>query len=88
MTSEIKNRLKQLELQLRPPWEEIPPPDPLTVSLWEFGAFLESLTDEEQEETAAELGISVEALADLEKQLKKPKQRWQRVLNLTGGMAE
>lgn len=76
MTSEIKNRLKQLEQQLNQPWEEIPPPDSLSVSLWEFSATLDSLTDEEQEKAAAELGISVESLSELKRHFRKPKHRW------------
>ena len=75
MTSEIKTRLKQLEDRLRPIWEEGPPPDALSVSLWEWGAFLASLTDEERKEAAAELGISLEALAEIEKQCCKAP-RW------------
>lgn len=76
MTNEIKNRLKQLEERLKPIWEDSIPPDALSVSLWEWGAFLKSLTDEERKEAAEELGISLEALAEIEKQCNAP--RWRR----------
>lgn len=76
MTSEIKNRLKQLEACLNPIWEEKPPPDALSVSLWEWSAFLTCLSEEERKEAAAELDISLEALAEIERQFKAP--RWRR----------
>lgn len=71
MMSEHKSRLKQLEqrlsLLLNPP-----EPDPLSVSLYEFGAELHALTDAEREALAADLGITAADLADLEKRLKRP----------------
>ena len=76
MTGEIKTRLKQIEERLKMIWDEAAPPDALSVSLWEWSAWLENLTQEERKATAEELEISLEALEELEIQCKKP--RWRR----------
>lgn len=47
------------------------PPDPLTLSIWEWGAQLAAMTEEERAAEAAMLGISIEDLLKIQRDIQK-----------------
>lgn len=74
MIKGIANRLEELERRFSLSGDVVP--DPLSVSLWEFGDELKSLTDEEREDMAEELGIKPDDVRDMEKEYGR--RRWKR----------
>ena len=71
MNHELKARLNRVRERLQPFGENPPPPDPLTLSSWEWGAELDAMTQTERAAQAAELGISVEDLLKMQREIQK-----------------
>ena len=71
MNHELKARLNRVRERLQPFGENPPPPDPLTLSIWEWGAELDAMTQTERAAQAAELGISVEDLLKMQREIQK-----------------
>ena len=73
MNHELKARLNRVRERLQPFGENPPPPDPITLSIWEWGAELDAMTETERAAQAAELGISVEDLLKMQREIQKSK---------------
>lgn len=73
MNHELKARLNRVRERLQPFGENPPPPDPITLSIWEWGAELDAMTETERAAQAAELGISVEDLLKIQREIQKSK---------------
>lgn len=73
MNHELKARLNRVRERLQPFGENPPPPDPLTLSIWEWGAELDAMTQTERAAQAAELGISIENLLKIQREIQKSK---------------
>ena len=73
MNHELKARLNRVRERLQPFGENPPPPDPITLSIWEWGAELDAMTQTERAAQAAELGISVEDLLKTQREIQKSK---------------
>lgn len=73
MNHELKARLNRVRERLQPFGENPPPPDPLTLSIWEWGAELDAMTQTERAAQAAELGISIENLLKMQREIQKSK---------------
>ena len=71
MNHELKARLNRVRERLQPFGENPPPPDPITLSIWEWGAELDAMTETERAAQAAELGISVEDLLKIQREIQK-----------------
>lgn len=71
MNHELKARLNRVRERLQPFGENPPPPDPLTLSIWEWGAELDAMTQTERAAQAAELGISIEDLLKIQREIQK-----------------
>lgn len=71
MNHELKARLNRVRERLQPFGENPPPPDPITLSIWEWGAELDAMTQTERAAQAAELGISVEDLLKMQREIQK-----------------
>lgn len=71
MNHELKARLNRVRERLQPFGENPPPPDPLTLSIWEWGAELDAMTQTERAAQAAELGISIENLLKIQREIQK-----------------
>ena len=71
MNHELKARLNRVRERLQPFGENPPPPDPLTLSIWEWGAELDAMTQAERAAQAAELGISIENLLKIQRDIQK-----------------
>lgn len=71
MNHELKARLNRVRERLQPFGENPPPPDPITLSIWEWGAELDAMTQTERAAQAAELGISVEDLLKIQREIQK-----------------
>ena len=71
MNHELKARLNRVRERLQPFGENPPPPDPITLSIWEWGAELDAMTETERAAQAAELGISVEDLMKMQREIQK-----------------
>ncbi len=71
MNHELKARLNRVRERLQPFGENPPPPDPITLSIWEWGAELDAMTETERAAQAAELGISVEDLLKMQREIQK-----------------
>ena len=69
MNHELKARLNHVRERLQPFGENPPPPDPLTLSIWEWGAELDAMTQAERAAQAAELGISIENLLKIQREI-------------------
>ena len=73
MNHELKARLNRVRERLQPFGENPPPPDPLTLSIWEWGAELDAMTQAERATQAAELEISIENLLKIQREIQKSK---------------
>lgn len=73
MNHELKARLNRVRERLQPFGENPPPPDPITLSIWEWGAELDAMTETERAAQAAELGISIEDLLKMQREIQKSK---------------
>lgn len=73
MNHELKARLNRVRERLQPFGENPPPPDPITLSIWEWGAELDAMTETERAAQAAELGISIENLLKMQREIQKSK---------------
>ena len=73
MNHELKARLNRVRERLQPFGENPPPPDPITLSIWEWGAELDAMTQTERAAQAAELGISIENLLKIQREIQKSK---------------
>ena len=71
MNHELKARLNRVRERLQPFGENPPPPDPLSLSIWEWGAELDAMTQTERAAQAAELGISIENLLKIQREIQK-----------------
>ena len=71
MNHQLKARLNRVRERLQPFGENPPPPDPLTLSIWEWGAQLAAMTEEERAAEAAMLGISIEDLLKIQRDVQK-----------------
>lgn len=71
MNHELKARLNRVRERLQPFGENPPPPDPITLSIWEWGAELDAMTQTERAAQAAELGISIEDLLKIQREIQK-----------------
>ena len=71
MNHELKARLNRVRERLQPFGENPPPPDPITLSIWEWGAELDAMTQTERAAQAAELGISIENLLKIQQENQK-----------------
>ena len=71
MNHELKARLNRVRERLQPFGENPPPPDPITLSIWEWGAQLDTMTQTERAAHAAELGISIEDLLKIQRDIQK-----------------
>ena len=71
MNHELKARLNRVRERLQPFGENPPPPDPITLSIWEWGAQLAAMTETERAAQAAELGISIENLLKIQREIQK-----------------
>ena len=71
MNHELKARLNRVRERLQPFGENPPPPDPITLSIWEWGAELDAMTQTERAAQAAELGISIENLLKIQREIQK-----------------
>ncbi len=71
MNHELKARLNRVRERLQPFGENPPPPDPITLSIWEWGAELDAMTETERAAQAAELGISIENLLKIQREIQK-----------------
>ena len=71
MNHELKARLNRVRERLQPFGENPPPPDPITLSIWEWGAQLAAMTHTERAAHAAELGISIEDLLKIQREIQK-----------------
>lgn len=73
MNHELKARLNRVRERLQPFGENPPPPDPITLSIWEWGTQLAAMTQTERAAHAAELGISIENLLKMQREIQKSK---------------
>ena len=71
MNHELKARLNRVGSACSPFGENRRPPDPITLSIWEWGAELDAMTETERAAQAAELGISVEDLLKMQREIQK-----------------
>lgn len=71
MNRELKSRLNRVRERLQPFGENPPPPDPLTLSIWEWGAELAAMTETERAAQAEQLGITMDSLSKLERDIQK-----------------
>ena len=66
MIKGITSRLEELERRFSLSGDVVP--DPLSVSLWEFGDELKGLTDKGREDMAEEMAITPDDVRDMERQ--------------------
>lgn len=73
MNNDLKKRLSNARDRLQFFGAAAPPPDPLSLSLWDLGDELAAMTDAERAAKAEELDITIDDLLEMQRQYKRPR---------------